>query len=533
MERFNKLLNLLRVIEKNEIKEITRYIEFFFDSKKQQAVQLFQFLRAAHPKFDATHAAMQASKVCQVLAVNEAQLTYIASDLVGMLEEYLSYKVYTETKKVADIYLPEAFEQRGLNKYVPTIVKHIQTDLSRNALPNDRRLLYQYWCSETIAQHTDDKQEDKKALAVKQMFDALENWYNYQILSAAAIILNDKLFKNYSYELPDNFEQVIQKLAQQTEHLPIIALYYNICQLFLSQQQLLQLKEQSNQYSKKRKDTHKTDLAYQQLEAQKEAISQQQGTLFSHLLTQIQVQSTSKIDPPTLPELREWYSYALNFCYLKYNEGNPDYIIKVFDLYELIIGKQLLLNEQQEIEEEQYRNIIKINVRLKRLEYAARFMNNYRRFLPDNIRSDAYRYANALVALGQSDYAEALSHLIRIKSSDISYRTDISYLEIICYYEQNTDEQLENRLNSFSLYLDKNKKITSTLYQPYKLFINIVRRLWQIKNELAILRYKEMPRYATLENINQLQQEIENLKHDWLLNKAKELSLIILTKNKK
>ena len=197
MEKFNKLLNLLRVIEKNEIKEITRYIEFFFDSKKQQAVQLFQFLRTAYPKFDATHAAMQVSKVCQVLAVNEAQLTYVASDLVGMLEEYLSYKVYIETKKVADIYLPEAFEQRGLNKYVPTIVKHIHTDLSRNALPNDRRLLYQYWCSETIAQHTDDKQEDKKALAVKQMFDALENWYNYQILSAATIILNDKLFKNY------------------------------------------------------------------------------------------------------------------------------------------------------------------------------------------------------------------------------------------------------------------------------------------------------------------------------------------------
>ena len=295
----------------------------------------------------------------------------------------------------------------------------------------------------------------------------------------------------------------------------------------------MQLKEQSTKYKKKSKDAHQSDLAYQQLEAQEQAISQQQETLFSHLLTQIQVQSTSKIDPPTLPELREWYSYALNFCYLKYNEGNPDYIIKVFDLYELIIGKQLLLNEQQEIEEEQYRNIIKINVRLKRLEYAARFMNNYRRFLPDNIRSDAYRYANALVALGQSDYAEALSHLIRIKSNDISYRTDISYLEIICYYEQNTDEQLENRLNSFSLYLDKNKKITSTLYQPYKLFINIVRRLWQIKNELAILRYKEMPRYATLENINQLQQEIESLKHDWLLNKAKELSLIILTKNKK
>lgn len=528
MKKYVKLFAVLQSLSRSEMSELGRFLPALYSSKKHKSLRLFELLSPEYPNFSDQSPCLRLEQMCQLLDVNESQLNYVVSDLVEMIEDYLSYKVFSETKKYNNVFLLEAYEKRGLTKYLLATLRQLNNDLTAQKMPADKRLLHRYWYAETTAHYTDDSQETEKQAALTQMFDALDNWHNYQLLTASATLLNDQLFKRCDFTFPEKIFSIVAQIGKQAQPNPVLSIYTRIFRLLSLQQELNTYYETHRRQAKLAKliASQPDEATTMDTNPAIEAVNKQQSEIFTDLLRLIQAQATTQDDPPTLADLREWYQYALNFCYLKTNESRHEYILEIFDLYEILIHKQLLLNEHNEIDSEQYRNIIKINIQLRRFDFAERFLTEYRRYLPENERNDAHQYALALLYFGRGNYDEVLSYLRRLKFSDISYKIDIDTLEIRCYYEKNLDSLLDAKMSAFALFLGKNKKIAPTLQTPYKRFIELVKRLWHMRQELDSLRYREIPRRATPQNIAQLQQDIEQFvgKKSWLYEKTQILS---------
>ncbi len=215
----------------------------------------------------------------------------------------------------------------------------------------------------------------------------------------------------------------------------------------------------------------------------------------------------------TKEDLRECYYIAQNYCAFKISQGKMEYYREVFEIFRRVISNGLLLEDEQ-LSEGVYKNIITASLGVGEYGWAEKFIEDYSIYLPSNIRENARIFNLSYLYFHQKKYHKVIELLRNVEYSDIVYALGAKQMLLRTYYESNEHLAMDSLIDSFRIYLRRNKLISKNLKQEYNNFLNFLKRLIsrspENRQSLAVLK----TRISATQYVNSKK---------WLLDKITEL----------
>jgi hypothetical protein len=212
-------------------------------------------------------------------------------------------------------------------------------------------------------------------------------------------------------------------------------------------------------------------------------------------------------------DLRACYHIAQNYCALKINEGKTDYYREVFQVYNKMIDRAVLLEDGQ-LAEGFFKNIITAGLRMQAFDWVERFIREYSDYLPVPIRENARSYNLANLYSHQRQYGKVIALLATVEYSDVTYALGAKLILLRTYYETDEYLALDSLIQSFRVYLRRNKLISKSVLREYGNFLNVLKKLSAMQG-------------ASRQDIDRFRQKVLNnralVSKKWLLEKIDAL----------
>jgi hypothetical protein len=169
-------------------------------------------------------------------------------------------------------------------------------------------------------------------------------------------------------------------------------------------------------------------------------------------------------------EARGTILLAVNCCIRRINAGRLDYLENVLNLYEIGL-KQGVFFEGGFLSRFTYNNIIVAALRLKRYDWAQQFALQYADRIDPTYREGTKAYNLALIAYQQGRHNDALDLLQQITKNDKLHQLDARRMLLRIYYDLHEWDALESLLDSFKLYIYRQKDLG--YHRPH--YLNLIR----------------------------------------------------------
>lgn len=188
------------------------------------------------------------------------------------------------------------------------------------------------------------------------------------------------------------------------------------------------------------------------------------------------------------PDVRnDIFTYTLNFCIRKINQGDEDYLHHAFDLYRLLLQSGDLLIEGK-ISPQQYKNLVSLACRVEKLDWAFEFMQDYAPLLSDDHEGLALSYNRAVLHFHESSFAEAIRQfreVIQTAAHDIFYGLDAriylwkSYFEFREHLLPDQVDDMYRLYDSLRQYVDRSTRISERHQNQYRNLIRLFKGFLQ------------------------------------------------------
>jgi hypothetical protein len=215
----------------------------------------------------------------------------------------------------------------------------------------------------------------------------------------------------------------------------------------------------------------------------------------------------------TRESLRDCYHIAQNYCAFKINQGKTAYYRHAFDIFCVLIEKDLILDNGA-LTERVYKNAITTGLGVGEYDWVERFISGYSPYLPSSERENARTYNLSYLYFHQKRYPEVIELLRNVEYSDVIYALGAKLTLLRTYYELREYKALDSLIDSFKIYLRRNKVISTSVKREYDSYLNVVRKLSTLlpsdRKALAELREKflstakSMPKKWLLEKMDEL-----------------------------
>lgn len=212
-------------------------------------------------------------------------------------------------------------------------------------------------------------------------------------------------------------------------------------------------------------------------------------------------------------EVVELYDSALHYCTGKLNKGNKVFLQEYFDLFRLGLDNGIFI-AREELATWRFNNAIVAALRLGNLEWAEDFIEKYKKYLPAETRQNTYTFNLARVYHYQKKYDKVLGLLRDIEYEDDGYNRISKVMQIIAYYELDETDALESFIESFRVFLYRDKKMPPQRRALYLNLIKYVRRLSRLTpgDKLALDKLRQ----------DIIREKETTVNHEWLLEKIEE-----------
>lgn len=477
----NRLIFLLNTLSR---KEMTRFNEFSLSpyfNKHEDTRLLIEYLSDIYPNFNPKNC--DRNIICKKLfskkGFQHKHLALVFTYAVRLLDDFLIQEEFQINEGFPKVLLLRNLRKRGQYKYYDRILdqqeKHIQQSSFQNSEYYNIRFLT---AAEANAYHAQLAQH-KTDLSIQSKQDNLDYFYLSQKLRDACemLVRTSILSVEYSTSLLDAVIEDIQSHPENYEHIPAIYVYYKIYQVLLQSE--LEKYEDVLPYLQKYEHHFPKD------------------------------------------ELHDIYQYLQHYCIKQLNKGNTNFLRENFRLYQLQLDKDLLI-ENEALSEWHYKNIVTVGVRLNETDWVVNFIKEYKNKLSPEVRENAYRFNLASYYYAIQEYEKVLDLLLTVEYKDKRYVQGVKALLLRTYYDLGEEESLLSLIESFRIYIKRNKEISMPRKQGFYNLLKYTKRAAQIKNKLEYI------------NRNKLLKQLENLKkaiahadtifnHTWLNTKIKEL----------
>jgi len=215
----------------------------------------------------------------------------------------------------------------------------------------------------------------------------------------------------------------------------------------------------------------------------------------------------------TKSDLRKCYFIAQNYCALKINQGKPEYYRSVFEIFKKIIHGELLL-EDGTLSEGIFKNIVTAGLGVGEFEWTEHFIEEYARYLPNNIRDNARTFNLAYLYFHQKRYQNVIELLQHVEYSDVTYVLGSKLILIQTYYEMQEIFVMDSLIDSFRIFVRRNKVLSKNLKREYINYLGFVKKLTDLRlsGQKASDKFRE-----------KIQASSSSTSKKWLLEKIDEL----------
>ncbi|PHN06722.1 hypothetical protein [Flavilitoribacter nigricans] len=199
----------------------------------------------------------------------------------------------------------------------------------------------------------------------------------------------------------------------------------------------------------------------------------------SHVFQNMLEKDVESLGPVQREDL---YGFASNYCIRQINLGQDEFRRELFQLYKqgLRIG---LIMQNGMLSEWNYKNITALGCSLKEYEWTENFIQEYKDMLPSHRRENAYNYNLAHLYYNKKQYSEALSVLLLVQFTDVKYHLNTSFLLLRTYFALKDTEALLSLIDTFRIYVIRNRKITTDQKRGYTNFLRFAKKLVLIRHQ--------------------------------------------------
>ncbi len=214
---------------------------------------------------------------------------------------------------------------------------------------------------------------------------------------------------------------------------------------------------------------------------------------------------------------KDIYIFASNYCISRVRK-EPEYLNELMNLYRRVLQNGIIY-EKGEINEFDYKNIVTLGSATKEFDWTERFIEDNRERLPPARRDNAYALNKAkfLYSLGRLE--EAAQLLVTVTDSDVVYHLARVILEVRIAYDQQDQEYTLNLLETFRLYVRRNRKMSTKDKRSYINYTRFTKSLVNLKHQRDFMAKDAYQKKITALNTTVGETELV-VERNWLLGES-------------
>ena len=193
---------------------------------------------------------------------------------------------------------------------------------------------------------------------------------------------------------------------------------------------------------------------------------------------------------------KDLYGFASNYCIQRIMSGHADYRKELLSLYRRGLDTGIIYNKDI-ISEWDYKNIVTLGSATGEHEWTERFIEDNRERLPERERENAYALNKAQFLYSLKRYDEATDLLITVSDSDVKVHLARVLLEVRIAYDQADQEYALNLLETFRLYVRRNKNVSVKDKRSYSNYVRFTKQLVNLKHQANFMDRKNYDKKLT------------------------------------
>lgn len=437
----SKLLTLLKTFNKYELNRLRKYVESPFFNENELLIKLYdlldKFLRSNRITIEQE---VIWQKIFPKNPYNDTKFRRLCSDLNKLAQDFIAIEDFKNQPLAFEAYQLRLLNSKGLDKHYLAVERNIIRERKnlklRDAMFYYNNMLLEYEKHLYLEKH--GVMRTKKVNLGSADFQ-LDCFFLSLKLKNYCDVINYKNILNIDIRI-GMIDKILELAKEEIyQAIPAISIYYQI---------LLTLTDRDN-------ETHFFNL--KQLLNQNNFKFQQQ-------------------------EMRTMYIFAQNYCIKKINTGNPDYYRELFEIYKTLIETNIILNKNIIVPWD-YKNITSVGLRVGEFKWVEKFIKSYNQHLPKNHQKHALTYNLAILHFYKEDYNEVITLLRDMSYKDVFDALQGRWLLVKTYYELDEFDALDALIDSFRIFLRRNKSISKGYQKMYMNAIKFLQKIMKVPYE--------------------------------------------------
>ncbi|MBK8558244.1 MAG: hypothetical protein IPL65_22050 [Lewinellaceae bacterium] len=468
----NKVFQTLACLSGQERRRLLKYLTSAAFNQSDSLIRLFQYFST---ELDAGHAAFSREKAWMHLqpgqVFEDVNFRKYCSDLLKLVEAFLAQENFEVKTGRYQLELLDSVVQHKIEPLYNSAIRQAKRTLETAAYKSSETYYQSYELERLYYSMQDFDVRVNVRANLEEISSNLDVFYWIEKLKLYIAVISQRKTGNFEYKIQFVDELLAFLAKYPVETVPELALYYYSFLTIFEENELSHYRN------------------------------------FRRVLDQY----GKNLPPQTAIEL---YDSALHYCTGKLNKGDRFFMQEHFDIFVEAIEKGIFM-VNGELAPWRFNNAVGVALGLGKLEWAERFVEQYKDMLPQSTRQNTYAFNLARVYRFQGKYKEVLQLLSDLEYEDIGYNLLSKRMVIMTYYDLDEFDALESYMESFRVFLNRNKGIPAMRRRSYLNWLKYVRRLTRLlpgdKSDQAELKAEILQNKAGIAN------------HEWLLEKLGEL----------
>ena len=436
----SKLIQILRTFDKKELRRCKDFVHSPYFNKNKEVIRLYDYLFTIAPHFPPAKIEKERlyAKVFGKKSFDKGHLHYVSCMLVKLLEQFLGQEKYESSNIFPKMFALNSYLDKDISKSFESLQKRLYKEFSEAHHKSiDSNFYYNLFYISDIEQRYYVKNGllNKADEVSQKTVDSLDDFYFASKLRYSYAILDRQHAVSYNFKIQFLEEVLCHLKTRDINQKPFIQMYYHLINLL--------------------KDKDDNDLYL----TCKEYLLKHQNRF-------------SKF------EIKELYLFITNYCILRFRAGDRDYFEpELLQLYSKGIENGALL-ENEYIEPSTFTNTVRLGLNMQKNDWVKNFISRNSSKIKEEFRETVSNFNLAALCFEKKDYDMTFYHLNQMGtlSRDLSiiYSLGRRMMYLKMYYELGEFDPLEATINSFLVYLKRDKTWAKKKKSPYHNFVLIL-----------------------------------------------------------
>jgi len=438
----SKVVTLFQSLSKEEVKVFKKYLSGTSYKENNDVFKLFEFLKKHHP--NCSEAKVNTEAACLYIyledEVPKRKFLQLRTNLAKVLEDFLIKLQLEKSQPDRDFMLMNALKDRQLDNLFFQKVKDVRKKWEIKRPVGIEQLHNEYKLEALYYDSSETSNIDEVMNSIKKRIDNLDTYYLAKRLHLSQTLA---LSKNYLENEEDQNEQkiisIILELSNQSKFSvkPEIALFNLI------------LKELRNDKFKK----------------------------YDEILN-IFKKTFNDYDKDEQHDILNFLTHSCLKNQLKNQSSN----LNLFDLTKWSVEEGLYVNNNGNIDGNQFINIVNIACRAEAFDWANNFIKKYSPYLEKNIKIDIASFCTAICLHRAKRYEEVANRLSIMNFSNVSIGIHARCLQLMAYTElRGKDEFFLNLTKALKAIIERDKILAKERKEGLLYFIHFIKKIYKLK----------------------------------------------------